>query len=71
MCRTSATQGGACPTTGTQMYIDGVPDPTVKIKQKSYDAGNPRDLARCRLMALVECGESLSLFRRSLSGGRL
>ena len=48
-----------------------LPDPAVKIDQKSYDAGNPRDLAWCRHMDLVGCDESFSAFRRSLTEGRL
>ena len=65
------TKGGVGATIGGRMYLDGMPDPAVKIDQKSYDAGNPRDLARCRHMALVGCSESFSVFRRSLTGSRL
>ena len=53
------------------MYLNGMPDLAIKIHEKSYDAENPRDLSRCRRMALVECGKSLSSFRRSLTEGRL
>ena len=48
MCRPSATKGGAGPTTGGRMYLGGMPDLAVKIHGKSYDAGNPWDLAWCR-----------------------
>ena len=65
------TKGGVGATIGGRMYLDGMPDPAVKIDQKSYDAGNPRDLARCHHMALVGCAESFSVFRRSLTGSRL
>ena len=55
------------------MYLNGMPDLAIKIHEKSYDAKNPRDLARCRrrALALVECGKSLSSFHRGLIEGRL
>ena len=69
--RTTTPKEGQVPTTGGRMYLGGMPDLAVKIKQKSHDAGNTWDLAQCRHMVLVGGGEILSTFRRSLAGGRL
>ena len=75
---TGPTTGGECvgtvqpkeeqaPPPGGRMYVGGMPDLAVKIHGKPYDAGNPWNLARCRHMALVGCGESFSAFRRNLT----
>ena len=53
------------------MYLNGMSDLAIKIHKKSYDAENPRNLARFHRMDLVECVKSLSSFRRSLTEGRL
>ena len=62
MRRPCAEEGGACPATGGRKYLGGMPDATVEILGKSYDAGNPRDLARHHHMAHVGCGKSLEVF---------
>jgi hypothetical protein len=58
MRRPCAEEGGACPTTGGRKYLGGMPDATVEILGKSYDAGIPRELARCHHMGPVGCGKS-------------
>lgn len=63
-------EGHALPL-GYRKYLGGIPDATVEILRKSYDAGIPRELARCHHMAPVGCGKSLGAFRISLPPLRL
>ena len=47
-------------------YLGVIPDATVEILGKSYDARIPRELVRCHHMAPVGCGQCLGMFRISL-----
>jgi hypothetical protein len=66
MHRPCAEEGGACPATRGRKYLGGIPDATVEILGKSYDAGIPRELAWCHHMGPVGCGKSLGAFRIGL-----
>ena len=51
---------------GYRKYLGVIPDATVEILGKSYDARIPRELVRCHHMAPVGCGQCLGMFRISL-----
>jgi hypothetical protein len=64
--RLSQTREGHALPPGYRNYLSGMPDATVEILGESYDAGIPRELARCHHMGPVGCGKSLGAFRISL-----